>query len=87
MNCPKCGTQCENEWKACPKCGIALSAKYVPKREYKVVEKKTKGMFTNFTASELEGILNGEAAQGWIFQSHTPGEEHKLMLIFYRELI
>ena len=88
MNCPKCGEKCEPQWKACSKCGTEIDAKLIPKREYKAVDFSLKGFMSTTSASDFQAILNREADNGWIFDSHvaTNKDMEKGFLVFYRNV-
>lgn len=90
MNCPKCLTECQPEWKSCPKCGFELLSDFAQKREYKAVDFQTNGIFSSFKAMDVQNVLNNEAKDGWIFDRYIANEyfdKHNLIIfVFYREL-
>lgn len=49
--------------------------------EYKVVEKKSKGMMGRMGPKDLEKTLNKHAQDGWILDRLVDGEGHRSMSI------
>lgn len=88
MKCPNCQSECEPEWKACPKCGASLASKQL--REYKAVKVKTGRILNNVEADDIQKVLNQEASMGWIFDQYITNQyfdkEGMFILVFYKNI-
>jgi len=92
LQCAKCQTEYEKEWRICPKCGTLLGH-FLQTRKYKVLEKKMQGLNeeNRLTADDFQIILNQEASLGWIFDKVILGEligtRDLIFLVFYRDVL